>query len=165
MPGVSEDAGVRERPDHAEVVVLPPLIYLGALLAGLLADWLLPAGIAAGSSLRAVAGAVAVVLGILGSVRFARAFAEAGQERNPRTPTPSIVSDGLYARSRNPAYVSMTLLYLGIALLLDNLWMLLFLVPVLVLMHYGVILREEQYLEDKFGDEYRAYKARVRRWL
>jgi hypothetical protein len=54
---------------------------------------------------------------------------------------------------------------LGIGLLLNNAWVLLVLIPVLVTMHYGVIIREEAYLERKFGDEYLRYKANVRRWL
>ena len=152
-------------PDHADVVALPPIIYLVALFLGLATQWSLGGALVPESTLRVVAGAVAVVLGALGSWGFVRAFAETGQDRNPRTPTPSLVTDGLFAYSRNPAYVSLTLLYLGIALLLDNVWMIVFLVPVLVLMHYGVVVREERYLTEKFGDEYRAYTERVRRWL
>jgi protein-S-isoprenylcysteine O-methyltransferase Ste14 len=152
-------------PDHADVVALPPILYGVALLVGVVTQWSLGGALVPESTLRVVAGAVAVLLGALGSRSFVRAFAETGQDRNPRTPTPSLVTDGLFAYSRNPAYVSLTLLYVGIALLLDNVWMVLFLVPVLVLMHYGVILREERYLTEKFGDEYRAYTQRVRRWL
>ncbi|MFI5210728.1 MAG: methyltransferase family protein, partial [Gemmatimonadales bacterium] len=67
--------------------------------------------------------------------------------------------------SRNPMYVGMTLLYLGIALWANSLWPLLLLPAVLVVMRRGVIAREEAYLERRFGDEYRSYRARVRRWL
>ena len=161
-PAEATDTGAS---DHADVVALPPLVYLAGLVSGLIVQWALGGTIAFVSAFRLVAGVVAVALGIVGSLRFARSFASTGQHRNPRTPTPSIISDGLFARSRNPAYVSLTLLYVGIALLLDNVWMIVFLAPILVLMHYGVILREEAYLEEKFGDEYRAYKAKVRRWI
>lgn len=151
--------------DHADVVVLPPLLYLSSVLAGALTQWLLGGSIAAGSGLRVAAGAVFLITGLAGAVGFSRTFARAGQDRSPRTSTPSIVTDGLYRYSRNPAYVSLTAIQVGLALLFDNPWMLALLVPVLAIMHYGVILREEAYLERKFGDAYLAYKARVRRWL
>ena len=57
------------------------------------------------------------------------------------------------------------MLYLGIAIAADSVWVLAGLIPTLVVMHYGVILREEQYLEDKFGEEYLRYRRSVRRWL
>jgi protein-S-isoprenylcysteine O-methyltransferase Ste14 len=144
---------------------MPPLLYLGALVAGVVAKWVLGGSIAPGSALRLVAGAVLVAAGVAVGLRFSRAFERAGQDRSPRTPTPSIVSDGLYRYSRNPAYVSLTAILLGLAFLLDNPWLLGLTVPVVVVMHFGVILREEAYLQRKFGDEYLRYKEQVRRWL
>jgi protein-S-isoprenylcysteine O-methyltransferase Ste14 len=151
--------------DHADVVALPPVIYGVALVAGVVVKLALGGSIAVDSWLRLGVGIVALVLGAIGSLRFARIFQAAGQDKDPRTPTPALVTDGIYARSRNPAYVSLTLLQVGLACVLDNVWILVFLFPVLVLIHFGVILREEAYLERKFGDEYRSYKARVRRWI
>jgi protein-S-isoprenylcysteine O-methyltransferase Ste14 len=161
---VGEPARLEEK-DHADVVAMPPLVYLIAVLAGIVAKWLFGGAIAPGSSLRVVAGTAVLLVGVLVGFWFARVFSRSGQDRNPRTPTPALVTDGLYAFSRNPAYVSLTLIQMGIALLLDNAWILAALVPVLILMHYGVILREEAYLERKFGEEFLQYKARVRRWL
>jgi protein-S-isoprenylcysteine O-methyltransferase Ste14 len=151
--------------DHANVVVLPPLLYGGALLAGIVVKWLVGGSIVPGSTLRLVLGAGLVAAGVLVSLWFSRAFARAGQDRNPRTPTPGLVTEGLYRCSRNPAYVALTIIQIGLGLLLDNVWILVGLIPVLVVMQLGVIAREEAYLERKFGDEYRAYKATVRRWL
>ena len=144
---------------------MPPLLYLGALVTGVVAKGLLGGSIAPGSTLRLVAGAGLAVAGIVVGVGFSRVFARAGQDRSPRTPTPAIVSDGLYRWSRNPAYVSLTAILLGLGLLLDNAWLLVIAIPVVLVMHFGVILREEAYLERKFGDEYLRYKAQVRRWL
>ena len=62
-------------------------------------------------------------------------------------------------------YISLALLYLGIAAWVNSLWILLLLVPVLVVVDQGVIKREERYLEKKFGDEYLRYKSQVRRWI
>lgn len=144
---------------------MPPLLYLGALVAGVVAKWLLGGSIAPGSGLRLAAGTVLAAAGVAVGLWFSRVFERAGQDRSPRTPTPAIVSDGLYRYSRNPAYVSLTALLLGLGLLLDNAWLLGLAVPVVLVMHFGVILREEAYLERKFGDEYLRYKGQVRRWL
>ena len=83
----------------------------------------------------------------------------------PERPTTAIVSDGPFRISRNPIYLGFTCITLGCALWLNALWVLLVLVPVLFVVQYGVIRREERYLEGKFGGQYLEYKARVRRWL
>ena len=77
----------------------------------------------------------------------------------------AIIQSGPFRISRNPVYLADTLCYVGVAILLNTAWPLLFLPVVLLVMHRGVILREERYLEQKFGDEYNSYKMRVRRWL
>jgi protein-S-isoprenylcysteine O-methyltransferase Ste14 len=82
-----------------------------------------------------------------------------------RDTTTTIVSKGIYAFSRNPIYLSMTILYIGVSFLFNSLSVLLMLIPILIVMHFGVILREEKYLENKFGDDYLSYKKRVRRWI
>ena len=94
-----------------------------------------------------------------------RGFKAAGTNVQTVLPATALVTTGIYARSRNPIYVALTTIYLGLALALNAVWALGLLVPVLVVMHYGVIRREERYLERKFGDAYRDYSARVRRWL
>src|SRR5262249_3126341 len=67
--------------------------------------------------------------------------------------------------TRNPIYLGMFLGLIGLAIAFDNLWLLLMLVPFALVIRYGVVAREEAYLERKFGDDYRRYRARVRRWL
>jgi protein-S-isoprenylcysteine O-methyltransferase Ste14 len=116
-------------------------------------------------TLRWLFGGGFLALGMIGSAWCARRLDEAGEDRGILTPTRQVVTDGPYRWSRNPDSLSVTLSYIGLALLLDNVWMLVYLAPVLVLVHYGVILREERYLERKFGEEYCDYKSRVRRWL
>ena len=83
----------------------------------------------------------------------------------PYIPTTAIIQSGPFRISRNPIYVADTLCYVGVAFLLNTAWPLLWLPLVLLVMHRGVILREERYLERKFGEEYSGYKLRVRRWL
>ena len=89
----------------------------------------------------------------------------AGTNLRPDRPATVVVTDGPFRFSRNPLYLSLIALYLGITLLFDAFWPLVTLAPALAVMHWGAVLRKEQYLEAKFGDEYRAYKARVRRWF
>jgi protein-S-isoprenylcysteine O-methyltransferase Ste14 len=84
---------------------------------------------------------------------------------NPLLPTTSLVTSGPYRFSRNPLSVSLVVLYIGMSLRLDTLWPLLLFVPLLIVFHYGVIQREERYLERKFGDTYRNYCVAVRRWI
>jgi protein-S-isoprenylcysteine O-methyltransferase Ste14 len=159
------DPGSEEVTDHPNVVVMPPLLYAVALIVGVAAQFVVAIHLPVEPEFRWVVGGLLVVGGIAVALGFSRAFARIGQDRNPNTPTPSIITSGVYRYSRNPAYVSLTAILLGIGLLLDNGWILLAAIPVVVVMHNGVILREEAYLERTFGDEYRNYKMRVRRWL
>jgi len=151
--------------ETAGVVVPPPLLYVGGFLVGLALDWLLPLGrLPRSRFLMAVGIALLLVQLPLGVAAF-RAMRRAGTQVNPYKPTTAMVTSGVFRISRNPIYLSFTLLYLGLVLLLGTVWPLCLLVPVLVVMQRGVILREEQYLEARFGEAYRRYRERVRRWL
>ncbi|MDQ4122858.1 MAG: isoprenylcysteine carboxylmethyltransferase family protein [Acidobacteriota bacterium] len=155
-----------EKRDNPGVVAPPPSIYFAGLVAGLIFNYFFPAAIA---FLPRMAGIIAgiVLIVFAGFVIFAafRAFSAAKTNIEPWKPTTAIVSSGVYRFSRNPIYLAMTLLYVGAALLLDSVWVLLFVIPVLFLINFGVILREEKYLTAKFGKEYLDYKKRVRRWI
>ncbi len=162
---VSEANDKQPASDHANVVIMPPLLYGIGLLAGIALQFVEASRIGGPAPLRWLVGAVLVGGGLWFALVFARAFNRIEQDRSPNTPTPSIITTGLYRYSRNPAYVSLTAILLGIGLLLDNAWILLAAIPVVLVMHYGVVLREEAYLERSFGEEYLRYKAGVRRWL
>jgi protein-S-isoprenylcysteine O-methyltransferase Ste14 len=161
VPEVSD----HEPLDHANVTVIPPLVYLGSILLGVAANWLLGVGFPLAFALRMALGVALVCGGVAVVMSFGYAFRQIGQDPHPNTPTTRIITSGTYRYSRNPGYASLAVIQVGIALLLDNAWILLALLPALVIMHYGVIIREEAYLERKFGDEYLRYKASVRRWL
>jgi protein-S-isoprenylcysteine O-methyltransferase Ste14 len=94
-----------------------------------------------------------------------QALVSAGTNVNPYRPSTAIVDSGPYRFTRNPLYVALTLMYVGLTLAFDTWWGFILLVPVLIIMHLGVIRREERYLEGKFGESYRGYRARVRRYL
>jgi protein-S-isoprenylcysteine O-methyltransferase Ste14 len=159
------EASDRKTLDHANVIVIPPLLHLGSIALGIVAHWFLRLEFPLPFVFRAVMGIALLGGGVAISIAFSRAFRRTGQDRNPNTPTPRLITTGPYRTSRNPAYVALIAIQVGIGLLLDNVWILLVLIPVLVIMHYGVIIREEAYLERAFGDEYLRYKENVRRWL
>ena len=90
---------------------------------------------------------------------------DAGTPANPYKPVSNVVTEGPFRYTRNPAYLSMAMIYTGIAALANALWAMLLLPGALLVIQRGVIEREERYLERKFGEEYLRYKARVRRWI
>lgn len=149
----------------AGIVAPPPLIYLGALLVGFIAQYFSPQYTLSYFPARPLLG----ILLLIFSATFARwafvSMREIGTSGNPREPTTALVVNGPFQLSRNPIYLAMTGMYLGISLLANALWLLLLIVPVLFVMHWGVILREEQYLAKQFGATYATYKSKVRRWI
>ena len=150
--------------DNPGVIAPPPLIYAGALLAGLAANKLysvpfLPRGVSRALGWPSVVAGLAI--GLLGFRQMKRAQTNV----DPRKPTTAIVSEGPYRYTRNPLYVGMTLIYGGFTARANALPAALLLPVVLTVMRRGVIEREERYLERKFGDEYLQYKRQVRRWI
>ena len=151
-------------PDHAGIFIPPPLLYVIPLGAGVLLHRIYPIAILP-RHIAIVGGVLFIALGV---ALFASAFFNFRRARTsmiPVNPTTAIVETGPYRFTRNPMYVSLALAYLGVTLWVDSLWPLLFLPLVLFTVQRAVIAREERYLEAKFGDEYRGYKARVRRWI
>lgn len=148
------------------VVIHPPLLYGGALILALLLDWFLPLGLLTGLGdlrflLAAAVGLPGVAIAAVAVLQFRRARTQVPTFRA----TSALVTDGLYRYSRNPIYVALILLQVALALLLGSAWMLVFTPLLAVATDLGVIRREEAYLEAKFGDSYRSYRQRVRRWL
>ncbi len=157
------DLASEARGETAGVLAPPPLIYLVPLAVGvLLHRW---RAVPLLTPTTALVLGIACILPALVALPALMAFRRAGTRAEPWRPTTALVTTGPYRFSRNPMYVGFTLLYLGIGFLTNSLWPLLLLPLVLVVMHFGVIVREEAYLERLFGEEYRAYRRRVRRWL
>ena len=152
-----------ENRDSAGVKVPPPFIFLGGLAVGFVLEALL--GSSVPDTVQWVAGGLALLAGIALQTTFIAAFNRRGTAVEPWKPTTAIVTTGPYRFTRNPAYLGMALISVGIALLADSLWALAPLPIVLLLIDRTVIAREERYLERKFGDEYVGYKRGVRRWV
>jgi protein-S-isoprenylcysteine O-methyltransferase Ste14 len=164
MRAASQTPGDAATPD---VITRPPLLYLGGLVLGIVVDHLLPLRLAwlEAAPARWTLGGVLILMG--GAIMAAgiRDFARAATPVPSNQPVRALVTTGIHGWSRNPIYVGMFLLYAGIAVAAHSTWALVLVLPLAVVVRYGVVAREEAYLEQRFGDSYRDYKARVRRWL
>jgi protein-S-isoprenylcysteine O-methyltransferase Ste14 len=153
-------------PDVAGVIALPPLIFLGFLAAAVVLETVVPLPVLGGYALgRYLAGIALAACGFVMIAMGTRRFVAAGTNIPPSLPTTALVVDGIYRRTRNPLYLGTTLVYLGLSVAAGSLWAIGLVVPLLWVINVGVVVREERYLERKFGDAYRTYKARVRRWV
>lgn len=151
--------------DHSGVPVHPPLWFLSALLLGALIDDRVYRLLIFQNDKWRWIGVVVAVLGIALVAIGRRTMIKHGTNVNPTQPTTAIVETGPFRFTRNPLYVGITLAYVGFSFLLDTWWSLFLLVPVWIVMHLFVVRREEAYLKRKFGDAYRNYCRRVRRYL
>ena len=172
MDQEAEDGrGNSQVPEHGAitsdqgVIVLarPPIVYLASILAGfgLNAVWPVEVFPRAIKSL----GGLLILLAVALFVLSVREFRRARTPIRTRKPVMSIITNGPYRFSRNPIYLSFTLLQLGLGMWANSAWLVGMLIPTLVLMSYGVIAKEERYMARKFGDEYLQYKRAVRRWF
>jgi protein-S-isoprenylcysteine O-methyltransferase Ste14 len=150
--------------DNAGVIAPPPLIWLAVLATGIVLDRVWPLSFVKGA-LRYALGAVLILVSLGLATAAVLRFRRAGTHPEPWKPTTAIVTDGVYRYSRNPMYLSFTLLLAGVGVVTNNPWLIVLVVPWHFVKRYGVIGREERYLERKFGPEYLRYKDRVRRWI
>ena len=151
----------------AGVIARPPLLFLAALLLGLVLDRLLPFAFSVpGDDLVqwTVAGSL-VLIGLALAVSGIRNFTRSATPVPTNEPTSALVTTGIHRWSRNPIYLGLFLIYGGIGIAAQSPWALMLTLPLAITIRYGVVAREEAYLERRFGDAYRDYKARVRRWL
>jgi protein-S-isoprenylcysteine O-methyltransferase Ste14 len=150
----------------AQVRIPPPLVFLGGIVLGVACHYLAkpaPAPVARTFSL--IAGLLVLLAG-LGCMISARIlFWRTGQSPVPWKPSPSLILQGPYRFTRNPMYVGITLVVLGLGLALNNLWISLFALPALLTVHFSAVLPEERYLAQKFGESYAHYRSQVRRYL
>ncbi len=151
--------------NESGIRVIPPFVYLAGFVIAWGVHWLWPLGIGIAGSFRWSLAAILIVgpLAIVPSL-FA-AFRRANSKYDVRDIPKGLVTEGLFRYSRNPGYVAMTVLGVGVAILFDNVWILVSLVPAFWIIWQQVVLKEEAILEREFGGEYLAYKARVRRWI
>jgi protein-S-isoprenylcysteine O-methyltransferase Ste14 len=154
-----------DTPETAKVVIRPPIAWALAALAGLALQWVEPLPFMSGSVPAGWVGGTVFVLALALVAWAIATITKAGSNVPTSTPTTAIVETGPYSVTRNPIYLGMFLGLVGLAMGFDGLWLLVMLVPFALVIRYGVVAREESYLERKFGDTYRSYRSRVRRWL
>jgi protein-S-isoprenylcysteine O-methyltransferase Ste14 len=151
----------------AGVIARPPLLFLAPLLIGFVLDRLLPLpfpvpGI---DLVHWIIGGSLILIGLPVAASGIRNFSRAGTPVRSIKPTRALVTTGIHGWTRNPIYLAMFLVYGGIGVAARSPWTLILMLPLAITIRYGVVAREEAYLERRFGDAYRDYKARVRRWL
>ncbi len=154
----------QQNEDRPDVIAWPPLIFVGCAVIGTIAHFLFP--------IQMLRYSLSLLIGVLlASASMALAFwAErtmkaAGTNVRPDRPSLTVVQAGPYRFTRNPMYLSLCLLQMAIGFFLDGWAPVLFAFVLALVLHFGVILREESYLEHKFGEQYLSFKRRVRRWL
>jgi protein-S-isoprenylcysteine O-methyltransferase Ste14 len=156
--------------ETAGVIARPPLLFLAALLLGFASDHVLAVPfpvprIGPAHWIGAIIAGALILMGIAVIAAGIRNFSRAGTPVPTNEPTRALVTTGIHGWTRNPIYLGMFLVYGGIALAVRSPWILILALPLAIAIRYGVVAREEAYLERRFGDAYRDYKARVRRWL
>lgn len=151
--------------DTAEVLVRPPLVWALAAIVGVALGWLIPLPFMPTSVPAGWLGTTVVALAVALFTWAISIMTRAGSNVPTSMPTLAIVDTGPYRLTRNPIYLSMTLSLVGLAIAFNSIWSLLTLALFFLVIRYGVVAREEAYLERKFGEVYRGYRAHVRRWL
>ena len=164
MDYLTESERAAVKPDTSGIRVPPPVYYIAAFLCGVALELIFPTSWPSlGVRLAVALLAVAAWLALDGAAMVF--FHRAGTSMVPMNPTTALVTSGPYGVTRNPLYVGMAFLYVAFAFAFGVIWPLAFLPAVIVIIDRFVIAREEPYLERQFGQAYRDYKARVRRWL
>ena len=152
--------------DRARIIAPPPLIGIVCIGLAYAAEHYKPLPIfPTKNTPQIVVGIALIVIAIGSAVSAARSFIAHGTHPSPYRPTTAIVTTGIYRLSRNPIYIAFLLVVLAIGLLANSYWFLGFAVFLALVLHFGVIKREETYLLGKFGDSYRQYCRQVRRWI
>lgn len=157
----------RPLPDHTEPIVFPPVIPLSGFLLGIALQWIWPISglLPVDAAWRRLLGSGLCALGVAGFAWMVLTMRRARTPiHNARTPT-TLVTTGPFTLTRNPMYLFGSVAYAGLAMVLRQPWSLLLLPAVVLLIDFGVVRREEDYLHRRFGAQYREYCARVRRWL
>ena len=165
-PVVRDDSG----PASAGVIARPILMFPAALLLGLALERPLPLPfpvprIGLEHWIGAIIAGALILIGIAIFAAGVRGFSRAATPLPTNQSARALVTTGVYRWTRNPIYLAFFLVYGGIGIIVRSPWILILLAPLAVIMRYGVVAREEAYLERRFGDAYQDYKARVRRWL
>jgi protein-S-isoprenylcysteine O-methyltransferase Ste14 len=150
----------------AKVNFPPPLVYVAFTVLGIIFRYaLFPIALSAHLSIYRWAGVAVLSMGLFLAISARILFSRTGQSPIPWKPSPELLLQGPYQFTRNPMYVGVALIQFGLGLALNNLWISILAPVSLLVVHFLAVLPEEKYLSEKFGDSYRAYTSKVRRYL
>jgi protein-S-isoprenylcysteine O-methyltransferase Ste14 len=150
--------------DNPGVIAFPPLIWLVTAVISVLMHLFVRLPIMS-YRICLVCGIVFVILAPTLALSALRTMKAAGTNVHPSEPVLAVVRDGPFRFTRNPMYLALCLLQVALGFFLNDWITLLFVTPLVLILHYGVVLREERYLAAKFGEPYLQYKREVRRWI
>lgn len=150
--------------DKAGVIIFPPILFICAIALGVAIGYIFPVAFLP-FYIVLILGIVLLIIAIVLLRRSVRALAIHKTTVNPSGVTTAIVTSGIYKHTRNPIYISFTLIYISALVMTNAWWGFLLLVPLLIIVQKGIVEREEKYLTQKFGEEYLKYKSEVKRWL
>ncbi|MEO8910127.1 MAG: isoprenylcysteine carboxylmethyltransferase family protein [Gemmatimonadaceae bacterium] len=144
-----------------------PWVFILAYLIGLVAELFVPVGIASPvfSRIGFPAGLCLVAVGMAFALSALAIFRKRSTTTIPHAKPTSLATSGPYRFTRNPMYVGLTLIYIGVAGTRAEIWPLILLPLVLVYVNFVVIPFEERRMQDVFGDDCGSYRTRVRSWL
>lgn len=157
----------KQNPDHPKVIIFPPLVLAATILLAIVLQWLMPLQFLSVNdrTWHITIGAAIFAVGLSICLIGRRALIRHGTNVNPLRPTTALATNGIFNWTRNPIYVGGTTAMIGIALVFALDWLLLLIVPSVLVLHFTVVRREEEYLARKFDEEYRRYTTRVPRYL
>ncbi len=142
----------------------PPAIFVLLIFVGAGLNYFVPLPMGVPESFQPI-GIAITVFGVAVAILVNGTFKHHSTAIEPWKPTTKLITSGFYRFSRNPIYVGFCLFNIGIGIATNSLWIVLSAIPGAILVYYIAIAKEEKYLEQKFGQEYLDYKARVRRWV
>jgi len=157
-------AGLNADKHGPGVRLQPPIIYAISILSAIGLNNIWPQAMPYGLHGRTI-GVILIAVALLIATWSLQAFYKANTDVRPDRPDSALITTGPYRFTRNPLYIVLTLTQLTVAVWLDNLWVLLLVIPSVIVISLYAIAREEAYLEKLFGQDYLDYKRRVRRWL
>ena len=150
----------------ADVRFFPPYLLWSSLVISMILEMFIkPLAIFGGSMIQFVIGLLIIGLGLANFFYTYVTFSNNQEEIHPKTETTQIFAGGTFRYSRNPVYLSFVMLLLGCGIAFNSLWYIYLSAINVLLLHYGIIVPEEKYLEKEFKKDYLDYKKSVRRWL